>query len=146
MSGARHDSQLGPPRDRATLLALAVLHEAIIECGAYGAIALPALGVRLALAHLHEAAGEADRAPLDELWRTLTARDEVGRDQFRPTWAGTQFAMICRRVGVAQDIELTDELARLGGRESAAAAAFRRHRAGTARVSAALSDDGTEVK
>lgn len=96
---------------RTVFLALAVLDDAIVRCGLTGPLRREK-AVRLALTILYEASGGAGREPFDELWRTLIGLGEVHKESFRQTWAGTQFAIICRSVGVPQDIALTRALAR----------------------------------
>lgn len=98
--------------NRTTFLALVVLEDAIRRCEAAGPLNSPEHGVRLALAYLYSITLTKNRDPFDELWRTLMGKGQPHKESFRSTWAGTQFAGICREVGVAQDIELGAALAR----------------------------------
>jgi len=77
-----------------------------------GSLKPPQHGVRLALAYLHSTCLSKNRDPFDTLWLTLLGRDHQPPN-FRVTWAGTQFARICEDIGVRQDIELGEALARL---------------------------------
>jgi hypothetical protein len=97
--------------NRTTFIALVVLEEAIRRLQYNGPLKPPEHGVRLALAYLYSIALTKNRDSFDELWRTLMGRGQAHNQSFRSTWAGTQFAGICREVGVAQDIDLSAALA-----------------------------------
>lgn len=98
--------------NRTTFIALVVLEEAIRRCQYTGPLKPPEHGVRLALAYLYSITLTKNREPFDELWRTLVGRGRAHKESFRSTWADTQFAGICREVGVAQDIDLGKAIAR----------------------------------
>ena len=97
--------------NRTTFIALVVLDEAIQRLRYGGPLKPPEHGVRLALAYLYSITLTKNRDSFDELWRTLMGRGQAHNESFRSTWAGTQFAGICREVGVAQDIDLGSALA-----------------------------------
>ncbi|WP_231420864.1 hypothetical protein [Sphingomonas sp. Leaf205] len=97
--------------NRTTFIALVVLDEAIQRLRYGGPLKPPEHGVRLALAYLYSITLTKNRDSFDELWRTLMGRGQANKESFRSTWAGTQFAGICREVGVAQDIDLGAALA-----------------------------------
>ncbi|TCQ02177.1 hypothetical protein C8J40_1214 [Sphingomonas sp. PP-CC-3A-396] len=98
--------------NRTTFIALVVLDDAIRNLQAVGPLKQPQHGVRLALAYLYSTCLSKNRDPFDTLWLTLLGRDRQPPD-FRVTWAGTQFARICQDIGVRQDIELGEAMARL---------------------------------
>ena len=98
--------------NRTTFVALVVLEEAIRRLQYAGPLKPPEHGVRLALAYLYSITLTKNREPFDELWLTLMGRGRAHKENFRSTWAGTQFAGICREVGVAQDIDLGAALSR----------------------------------
>lgn len=95
-----------------TFIALIVLEDAIRRLQFSGLLRPPEHGVRLALAYLYSTTLTKNREPFDELWRTLIGRGQLHKESFRSTWAGTQFAGICREVGVVQDIDLCAALAK----------------------------------
>ena len=98
--------------NRTTFIALVVLEEAIRRLQFTGPLRPPEHGVRLALAYLFSITLTKNREPFDELWRTLIGKGHAHKESFRSTWADTQFAGICREVGVTQDIALGAALAR----------------------------------
>ncbi|WP_147453205.1 hypothetical protein [Sphingomonas sp. PP-CE-3A-406] len=98
--------------NRTTFIALVVLDEAIQRLRYSGPLKPPEHGVRLALAYLYSITLTKNRDSFDELWRTLMGQGQAHKESFRSTWAGTQFAGICREVGVAQDIDLGAALAK----------------------------------
>jgi hypothetical protein len=109
----------GLSRDALVFKALCVLDLAIREAAA-GPLKPPLPGLRLALAYLYTMSSDdpgihaTDRAVFDAFWSTVTARDEdmdLRAARMRTTLAGTHFAGICRRVGVAQSIEFGEALA-----------------------------------
>lgn len=98
--------------NRTTFIALVVLDDAIRKLQSTGPLKPPEHGVRLALAYLYSTTLSKNREPFDTLWRTLIGHDHQPPN-FRPTWAGTQFARICQDIGVTQDIELGAAMARV---------------------------------
>lgn len=98
--------------NRTTFIALVVLDDAIRKLQSGGPLKPPQHGIRLALAYLYSTCLSKNRDPFDTLWLTLLGRDRQPPD-FRVTWAGTQFARICQDIGVRQDIELGEAMARL---------------------------------
>lgn len=98
--------------NRTTFIALVVLEDAIRRLQFSGPLKPPEHGVRLALAYLYSISLTKNRDSHDELWRTLMGRGKAHKESFRSTWAGTQFAGICREIGVTQDIDLGAALAR----------------------------------
>lgn len=102
--------------NRTTFIALVVLEDAIRNLQIDGPIKPPAHGVRLALAYLYSITLSKNREPFDVLWRALTGNDRHP-PEFRPTWAGTQFARICDDVGVSRDIDLSAAIAQATGRQ-----------------------------
>ena len=98
--------------NRTTFIALVVLDQAIQRLRYGGPLKPPEHGVRLALAYLYSITSTKNRDSFDELWRTLMGQGQAHKESFRSTWAGTQFAGICREVGVSQNIDLTAALAK----------------------------------
>lgn len=98
--------------NRTTFIALVVLEEAIRRVQFTGPLKPPEHGVRLALAYLYSITLTKNREPFDELWRTLIGKGRAHKESFRSTWADTQFAGICREVGVTQDIDFGKAIAR----------------------------------
>ncbi|RYF19409.1 MAG: hypothetical protein EOO77_10205 [Oxalobacteraceae bacterium] len=98
--------------NRTTFIALVVLDDAIRRLQSDGPLKPPQHGVRLALAYLYSTCLSNNRDPFDTLWRILTGHDHQPHE-FRVTWAGTQFARICQDIGIRQDIELGEAMARV---------------------------------
>ncbi|RYF04826.1 MAG: hypothetical protein EOO77_29120 [Oxalobacteraceae bacterium] len=98
--------------NRTTFIALVVLDDAIRKLQLDGSLRPPQHGVRLALAYLYSTCLSKNRDPFDTLWLALLGRDRHP-PEFRITWAGTQFARICQDIGVKQDIDLGDAMARI---------------------------------
>ncbi len=100
--------------NRTTFIALVVLDDAIRKLQRDGPLKPPQHGVRLALAYLYSITLSKNREPFDVIWRTLLGNDRHPPD-FRPTWAGTQFARICEDIGVSRDIDLSAAIAQAAG-------------------------------
>lgn len=98
--------------NRTTFIALVVLDDAIRKLQLEGSLKQPQHGVRLALAYLYSTCLSKNRDPFDTLWLTLLGRDHQPPN-FRVTWAGTQYSRICQDIGVRQDVELADAMARI---------------------------------
>jgi len=98
--------------NRTTFIALIVLDDAIRKLQVAGPLKPPEHGVRLALSYLHSLCFSKNREPFDSLWLSLLGRDHQPPN-FRVTWAGTQYARICLDIGVQQDVELKEAMARL---------------------------------
>lgn len=112
-----------PSREDLTRRALAILEDAIHRFGAAGPLTGDEPGLRLALAFLFAIASrevdypQPDGEPFVQLWTTITGRPNQacdGKPEFRSSWAGTQFAVICRRVGAIEgDLRLSPRQERM---------------------------------
>jgi hypothetical protein len=111
-----------PSRDRLVFHALCVLDQAVRDCQYAGPLKLPQPGLRLALAYLFAVSTDqpdihaSPRDLFDRFWRAITGGDIGGpaelQARFRSTQARTEFAGICRRVGVVHDIAFGEALER----------------------------------
>lgn len=112
------------PVDRTCLVALWVIEQALHDCQYKGPLKPPQPGLRLALAHLYQIAGDdpgvgpRTREPFDNLWRLVmnTAGDVMGNeDRARSSYARTEYARIRRMVRYPQTIANDDHLRKFMG-------------------------------
>ncbi len=112
------------PVDRTCLVALWVIEQALSDCRHTGPLKPPQPGLRLALAHLYQIAGDdpgvgpRSREPFDELWRLVmnTAGDVMGTgDRARASYADTQYARIRRMVRYPQTLANDERLRQFMG-------------------------------
>jgi len=105
--------------DRTCLLALWIVEQALHDCQYVGPLKPPQLGLRLALAHLYEIAGDdpgvgpRTRDPFDQLWALVMGRpDRSGGDPgaARSSYARTEYARIRRMIGFPQTLENDERL------------------------------------
>ncbi len=107
------------PVDRTCLVALWVVEQALHDCQYTGPLKLPQPGLRLALAHLYQIAGDdpgvgpRSREPFDKLWQLVMNTDgsTMGTgDGARSSYARTEYARIRRMVRYPQTIANDERL------------------------------------